>query len=576
MRSASGHPVWLYPTGDPATIQQIIGELHLHPVIAQILVSRGFADMGAIKHHLYAQLPDLHDPFQLTDMRAAVSRVCKAAELGERIVVYGDNDVDGMTGTALLMDFLSAIGANVTCIVPNRTDLTGTMMETARDMAVREEAKLLITVDCGITGAKEIAQVAEKGIDVIVTDHHEPTAKLPLCVATLNPKLVTNAYPNRELTGVGVAFKLAHACTIHLVRSKRIDSDQIDLREYLDLVALGTIADMGSLLDENRILVRYGLRQLQNSHRIGLRKLCEVCELDMGEISAIDVASKIAPRLNSLGRIAEPRKGVRLLLERDPAQAESMAQELDSINRKRQQIEGLMSTDVESTLEKRPEILNDRAIVMDSKEWHPGVIAIVTTRLARTYHRPTLMIAVDGGLGKGSARTIREYPLLPAFKELSDLLVNFGGHDFAAGLTIKADKIPEFRRRFIERANAQLQEGDILSKLSIDAQIDFDQLTFDLMESLSLLEPHGNENFAPVLYCEAVQVRPPKVVANNHLKLFLFQNGRQLEGLGFNMAHRREELRGKDLNVQVAFTPQINRFHNKLSIQLLIRDFKIV
>jgi single-stranded-DNA-specific exonuclease len=571
-------PIWVYPKIDPSWTRRIVDALHLHPVTAQLLVSRGFANLDEIRDFIYSKLPDLHDPFIMTDMPAAVDRVCAAIERQEAILIYGDNDVDGMTGTALLTEFLRSIGASVIFYLPNRTELQGSMVDQAATAAREQSCRLLITVDCGITAADEIAQVVRGGIDVIVTDHHEPTAKIPLCVATLNPKLLNNPYPNRELTGVGVAFKLAHAITQQLVKQRRIGRDLVDLKNYLDLVALGTIADMGALLGENRILVRYGMRQLKKMQRTGLHKLMEVCDLTPAGLNANAVAAKIAPRLNSLGRIADPRKGVELLLIREPLAAEQLARELDLNNIERQKIEQLMSDDVDRLLEENPDILDNKAIVMSSEKWHPGIIAIVTTRISKQFNRPTLMIAIDRGMGKGSARTIREFPLLPVLKENADLLENFGGHDYAAGFSVKEENIPLLRQRFISRANQTLKDQDVISKLLIDAHANFDELTFDLMDSLGLLEPHGNENPAPIFYCDAKQVRPPRLVGSQHLRLYLRQEDRQLEVIGFGMASRRSQLfqKNHELSLRVAYTPQLSTFQGKLSIQLMLRDFKVL
>ncbi|MBJ7448813.1 MAG: single-stranded-DNA-specific exonuclease RecJ [Parachlamydiales bacterium] len=568
----TGELLWIYPPENKEWQAQIVKEFSIHPITAQVLVSRGFSSLDQIHSYLYGQLPDLIDPYLFADMDKAVDRVCSAIQKGEGILIYGDNDVDGMTGTALLTDFLTYIGASVFYYVPNRTSLRQSLIIDALNYAKQNHCKLLITVDCGITAAKEIEQVVEQGVDVIVTDHHEPTDKIPHTLATLNPKLLINSYPNRHLTGVGVAFKLAHALTNHLASKK--NTRKIDLKRYLDLVALGTIADMGSLLGENRILVRYGLKQLRKTRRIGLTKLFTICGLDTGDITAADVASKIAPRLNSLGRIADPRKGIELLLIRDDKAAEALAKELDLYNIERQKIDQTVSDDVDRYIKANPEILNDKAIVLSSDKWHPGVIAIVTTRISKQYNRPTIIIAIENGVGKGSARTIREFPLLPSLKSTSDILINFGGHDFAAGLTIKEDQIEEFKKRFKESANATLQGDDMLTKLNLDAKADFNELTFDLMESLALLEPYGNENPAPVLYCDATQAWPPKVISKSHLKLYLEQE-RMLEGVGFGMADKAPFLRRRNLPLSVAFTPHINRFQNKISIQLLIRDFKI-
>lgn len=568
-------PLWVYPKNDQQWKDAIIKEFKIHPVTAQILVSRGFTSLEAIHDYLYAKLPDLFDPFLLAEMQTAVDRVCKAIAQNEPILIYGDNDVDGMTGTALLTEFLQDLGAPVFFYVSNPGTPRERLIIEALEYALQNQCKLLITVDCGITAAAEIAKIVENNVDVIITDHHEPTDKIPHCIATLNPKVINNPYPNRDLTGVGVAFKLAHGITNQLVTEGKIPPKKIDLKRYLDLVALGTVADMGALIGENRILVRYGLRQLRKTKRIGLMKLVTVCDVDINELSTFTIASKIAPRLNSLGRIDEPKKGVQLLLVRNSATAEKLALELDLNNIERQRIERTMAVDVDNIINAHPEILCLKAIVMHSDKWHPGVIAILATRFAKYYNRPTVMISVDNGIGKGSLRSIPEFPLLPVLKECSDLLINFGGHDFAAGLTIKEENIEEFKKRFIQAAHALLTDSDVKSKLYLDAEIRFDELTFDFMESIRLLEPYGNENPQPILFSNAKQSWPPKLIGKTHLKLYLEQGDRMLEGIAFGKARSSSVLRKKDLILRVAFTPQINNFQGP-SIQLLIRNFKIL
>jgi single-stranded-DNA-specific exonuclease len=571
----SHEPLWIYPEKNPALFQAIIAEFNIHPVTAQILISRGFNSIEEIHQYLYAKLPDLLDPDLFPDMDKAVERILSAVRKKEPILIYGDNDVDGMTAAALLTDFLRTIGAKTYVDIPNRATLKKSLIGDALQIALEHHCKLLITVDCGITAAREIQEVVEHGIDVIVTDHHEPTSKIPLCVATLNPKLINSTYPNRDLTGVGVAFKLAHAITNELIEQEEISPTKIDLKNYLDLVALGTIADMGALRGENRILVRYGLKQLRKLRRVGLAKLFQVSELLPNEMTPSDIASKIAPRLNSLGRIAEPIKGVELLLIRDSDEAEKLAHELDLYNLERQKIEREASDDIEVTVFQHPEILKEKAIVLHSAKWHPGIIAIISARIAKQYNRPTLIISVEQGVGKGSMRTIPEFPLLPILKKHSNLLINFGGHDYAAGLTIKEENIPLFRKHFIEAAESALKDQDVTTKLYLDAKINFSELTFDFMESLNLLEPFGNDNPPPMLYTEASQVWPPKVVGKFHMKFFLEQNERMLEGIGFGLASRRDQLRKKNLRLRIAFTPHINMFLNKASIQLQIKDFQI-
>lgn len=566
-------PLWVYPKADPALKEKIIQEFHFHPVLVSILVARGITSSDNIHYYLYGKLPDLHDPFLFAEMPQAVKRIQQAILSEENILIYGDNDVDGMTGTALLAEFLNFLGAKVFHYISNRTTLLRqSMILDALEYALKTHCTLLITVDCGITAAEQIEQVVRHKIDVIITDHHEPTDKIPHCVATLNPKLVNADYPNRELTGVGVAFKLACALAEHLVEEGIIPAKKIDMKRYLDLVAIGTVSDMGILLGENRILVSYGLEQLRKTKRIGLAKLLSICETDLLDTTTSIIASKIAPRLNSLGRIAEPEQGVKLLLAKQALAAEKLAIELNLYNIERQKIERMMTKDVEKTLEMCPQILTNKAICMSSRKWHPGIIAILAMRLSKQLHRPTVMIALDGQVGKGSIRSISEFPVLGVLKELSDLLLNFGGHDSAAGLTIRESCIEEFTNRFIAIANERLQDKHIIPKLQLDSEVRFDDLTFDLMESIKLLEPFGHGNPAPMLYADCQQVAEPKLIGKQNLKLFLEQEDRMLEGIAIGLTHRLHELQKKPLRLRIAFTPQVSGS----SIQLLIRDFQVL
>ncbi len=567
--------LWVYPQTDPVLLTKIIDEFNIHPVTGQILISRGMSSLDQIHSFLYAKLPDLHNPALFNDMDKAVNRVMKALKNKEAILIYGDNDVDGMTAAALLTEFFKQLGVTALYYIPSSTMQKKNMMLDALQYALKNNCKLLITVDCGITAAQEIKSVVEKDIDVIVTDHHEPTAKIPNCIATLNPKLVNSTYPNRDICGVGVAFKLAHAITNQLIQNDELEKDEIDLKQYLDLVALGTIADMGALIGENRILVRYGLQQLHKTKRVGLMQLFYICDLKTGHLTTVDIASKIAPRLNSLGRIADPNKGVELLLIQNEKDALSLAKELNLHNLERQKIERVASQDIERFIYEHPKLLNDKAIILSSDKWHPGIIPIITARITKQYNRPCMLISIENGIGKGSIRTIPEFPLLGVLKEVENLLINFGGHDYAAGLTLKEANISKLKTHFIKTANNKLAEKDISAKLYLDAPIDFNELTFDFMESIKLLEPYGNENPPPVLYTDAFQNWQPKIVGKTHLKFYLEQNERVLEGIGFGMAGRRSQLKKKKIKIRVAFTPNINTFLNKSALQLQVRDFKI-
>ncbi|MEM8727393.1 MAG: single-stranded-DNA-specific exonuclease RecJ [Chlamydiota bacterium] len=567
--------LWVYPNQKEDWQQSIVNEFNIHPVTAQVLVSRGFSSFEEIYHFLYAKLPNLHSPDLMPEMQQAVDRIVQALRIGETFLIYGDNDVDGITGTTLLVEFIRLVGGNAYYYIPHRTSTTASVITDALEYALEKRCSLLITVDCGITAAKEIEEIVKRKIDVIISDHHEPTDNIPHCIATLNPKLIDSTYPNRDLTGVGVAFKLAHALTNELVSTGKICSTDIDLKRFLDLVALGTVADMGILLGENRILVRYGLKQFAVTKRVGLLKLMDTCEIKPQEVNTADIASKIAPRLNSLGRIADPQKGVELMLMHDSINATHLAKELDDNNSKRQQIERRVSKAVEAYIQTHPQILQQKAIVLHSDKWHAGIIPIISARLSKQYNRPTLIIAVKGSIGKGSIRSISEFPILSGLHKQSDLLINFGGHDYAAGLMIKEENILSFKKKFIDQANRNLKNEDIIPKLQLDAKVEFEDLTFEFLDSMQLLEPYGTGNSPPILHTDVVQTWPPKVVGKTHLKLYLEQKERMLEGIGFGLREHRSKLAKKNLELQIAFTPYVNVFLNKSSIQLLVKDFKI-
>ena len=568
--------LWVYPTENKTLIDYFISEFHIHPATAQVLVSRKFTKKTDVHKFLYSKLPHLIPPEKLSEIDKATSRLHDALKKDESILIFGDNDVDGITGTTLLVDFLRALGARVYFYIVSRTSDRGNTILDSAEYAKEKDCKLLITVDCGITAADEIEELTKIGIDVIITDHHEPTDRIPHCVATLNPKLKGSKYSNKDLTGVGVAFKFAHAMMNMLAKKGEVQADLIDLRRYLDLVALGTISDMGALTGENRILVRYGIEQLKKTQRIGLLKLIHVSDVNPEDITTTDIASKVAPRLNSLGRIDNPIKGVNLLLVRDMGEAEALARDLDQMNQKRQKIERKDTENLDKVIADNPGLVKDKAIVLHSYTWHSGIIAILATKISKLYNKPTIVITIKDGIGKGSIRTIPEFPVLDVLKQNKELLINFGGHDYACGLTIKEENIPILKEKFIEAAQSNLKEKDVLPKLYLDAKITFKELTFEFLESLMLLEPYGMENPHVTLYATAHQVHPPKIIGKNHLKFSLEDGDRYLEGIGFNMANRKPSLLKKNMKLLIAFTPNINVYLNKSSIQLQIKDFVVI
>ena len=567
---------WIYPTDGTIFMQELIDRFHLPTAVARLFISRNFEKVSDVHHFMFGQLPDLHRPFLFSQMRRAVKRIMEARNNNHSVMVFGDNDVDGMTGTTLLCQFLNHIGIKAYYRLADPKSTRATMILDVLPVIKQHQCKLLITVDCGITANAELRQISKEGVDVIITDHHEPSAELPRVHAILNPKVEGDRYPNKQITGVGVAFKFAHAITESLIKHKKISKTHVDLKDYLDLVAMGTVADMAPLTGENRILVRYGLKKMSQSPRIGLTKLMEVADVQSKDVDTATIASKIAPRLNSLGRIADPHKGVELLLLDNPEKAELMAQELDLFNLERQKIERTMTLDVEAMFDSDSQILKNHAVVLSSDQWHSGVIAILSTRISKMFNRPTVFLAIENGVAKGSLRSIPNFPLLSILKQCSHLLINYGGHDYAAGLSIEEKNIDEFKKFFLEKANESLSDEDVTPKLHLDAPIGFSDLTFDLMEAIQLIAPFGNDNPPPVFYATVSQKRPPKLIGKNHIKLYLVHEGLQLEAIGFGFADRLEELKEiGNAKFEVAFTPQVNEFHQKDSIQLILKDYKI-
>ncbi len=577
MSTLTEEPKWVYPKLDLKKQKEIEREFNVHPLIASFFVSRGISSLEDVRYFLYARLPDLDEPSLFLAMENSVRCVVEAIEQKKKILIYGDNDVDGMTGVALLVEFLIKLGGDVDYVIFPPLLHRHKHFEALQKIISEKQVKLLITVDCGITSAKNLSYFVSQGTKVIITDHHEPLGVIPENVLALNPKLPGQQKLNRDLTGVGVAFKLAHGITNYLVTEGKVNSKDIDLRYYLDLVALGTISDMGVLLGENRIFVRYGLQQLRRTKRIGLSSLFSLIGLEKKDLTALDVALKIAPRINSLGRIADPLKGLDLFLLKDKAKIDTLIKEIDVINVERQKLEQSVFFSVDKIIKENSNFLLNKALVLSSSEWHPRVIPTVAAKMAKQYNRPVVIIAVMNGEAKGSIRSIKQFPLLNPLKKCSNFFINYGGHDFASGIILEEKNIELFRKRFIHIANSSLRSQDIETKLYLDAEASFKDLTYDLLSSLELLEPFGNDNPPPIFYSKVNKAWGPKQFGVNHLKLYLEQEGRILEGIAFGLGNKMSLLK-KNANqpLFIAYTPQINRFYNKNSIQLLIRDIKII
>lgn len=501
------------------------------PCIIRLLARKGFLTADEVQSFLDPRLKSLGDPFLLPNMNKAVERILRAIDARERIVLFGDYDVDGVTSLALLAEMLRAYGTAPELFLPLRIEegygLSQESLERCRDL---HRPQLLIAIDCGTSSVKEIAALGKSGVDVIVLDHHEPKKELPDCVALVNPK--TAAAPSDDyLCSAGVVFKLCHA----LLKTRPVP--EFDLKSRLDLVALGTVADIVPLRFENRILVRAGARQIASSRRPGLRKLMEIAAV-RPPIATEDIGFRLGPRLNAAGRLHTAEKALRLLLTENENEATELAQLLDTQNRERQSVEKELLTAVEKQIEEQCNPAADAAIVVGARDWHPGVLGIVASRIARKYHRPTIIIGFDAeGIGKGSGRSIEAFSLVGALERCSNLLEKFGGHEMAAGLTIREKNLPSFAEAFRQVAREILSEEDLQPRLQIDHELKFSELNLNLLRWHEMLQPFGSGNPQPLFVSREVEPTvEPKVLHDRHLVLRLRQRNHFQRAIFFDGA----------------------------------------
>jgi single-stranded-DNA-specific exonuclease len=549
-------------------------ELHLAVPLAQVLINRGYNEAEAASRFLSPQLRQLGDPFDLPDMAAAVDRILLAIEKQERIVIYGDYDVDGVTSSALLQRVLHAAGATVTNFLPHRMDEGYGLSQDGIARCLQEhKPQLLVAVDCSTSSVSEIADLKKHGVDTIVLDHHEPPEQLPACVALVNPKVVGRV-PSRgalstsavatPFASVGVSFKLAHA----LLKRERQLSERIDLREHLDLVAVGTVADIVPLTGENRILVKSGLERLPHTQKIGLRALMDVAGVP-DEVSPYHVGFRIGPRLNAAGRLTDAMAALELLLTDDAARAKQLATQLDEHNTERQRIEERMVGEA-MALARAQE--SDRVLVLAKEGWHVGVIGIVASRVLQEFYKPTVVIGVEEEMGKGSCRSVAGFSIVEALSRMpAGLLERFGGHEMAAGLSVKAGNIEKLRRTLNEFARTALKEDDLEQRVRIDAVIRLDDLDEDFFKQLARLEPCGPDNPTPVFAVAGVRLRgTPRVVGKNHLRFHVTDGDTSAPAIWWGMG----DFEFPQGQFDVAFTPELNEYRGVESVQLKVRDVR--
>lgn len=537
-------------------------------LVRRLLAQRGISGREKAEHFLRPRLADLGDPFEMREMDAAVGRIFRAIDHGELVCIYGDYDVDGVSSVTLLHTILTAYGNRPACFIPVRTQEGYGLSEEGIDHAIARcgaKPDLLITVDCGTSSVEEVGYLNRLGVDVVILDHHEAgTLGRPPAVAVVNAKLEKDS-PLTYLCSAGVVFKLAHA----LLKRRRLPD--FDLREYLDVVAIATVADIVPLVEENRLLTRHGLKVMGRGGNIGLQALNEVTGLRTAP-NASHVSFRIGPRLNAAGRMDSPRDALELLLTHDSARAMQLAHCLEAHNRARQQEEEKIRAEATEMLEKHFSPMRDHVIVLGSRTWHPGVVGIVASLLMRRYHKPTFIISLDGnGVGKGSGRSIPGVSLVQAIHACADTLVSGGGHDMAAGLVIREEMIDAFRREFDDYVREHTSSDQLKPVLRIDAEVTFPELTLSLLDSYELLEPFGNSNPQPVFVSRNVRLTDaPRHLPGNHLRLCLRQGECECDAMYFNGG----SVQLPDPPWDIAFTIDRNVWRGRSSLTMSIQDIR--
>lgn len=558
--------IWRVKDLNPAAQDSISSELNISKITAQLLLNRGIGDSKTAAEFMTCSLASCHDPFLLKDMRKAVSRIKDAVSKGENMLVYGDYDVDGMTGVATLYSALKNIGAErLETYIPNRLEEGYGLNMPAIKKAHKDNVSLIITVDCGITSFKEIEYANSLGIDVIVTDHHEILeSKVPAAYAVINPLQKDCGYPFKHLAGVGIAYKLVKAF---------YDGTAFFAEDFLDLVSLGTIADIAPLVGENRILAKHGLDELNRRGRVGLKALMEVAGLTGKDISSGHIGFVLGPRINAMGRVGSPQKALDLLLTDDEPDAIRLAKVLDTENRNRQKIEARILEEALSKVEREVNFKHHRVIVLASENWHPGVIGIVASRIADRFYRPAILISLDGKLGKGSGRSIENFHLFEYISRCKDSLVGFGGHEGACGVTIEKEKIDEFRDKINEESSRDIQDNIFSPKLDIDMDIPLGALNEDVINEIEKLAPFGPDNRRPVLASHNLVVKEgARQIGRNGFKMWVTDSRITYEVVSFGKGEMEIPKAGS--GIALAYTPSINNWQGLQFIQLELKDIK--
>jgi single-stranded-DNA-specific exonuclease len=558
-------PRWLlHPRHDPALGRDVARGLSAPEAIGNVLVHRGLRDLASARSFLEPTLADLHDPRSMRDLDRAATRLRAAGANGERVLVQGDYDVDGVTSAYLMASVLARLGARVHVRIPHRTRDGYGLTDAAVDEARRRACTLIVTVDCGVTAVGPIAKATALGIDAVVTDHHALGASLPDAAAVVNPHRTDCGYPFKSLAGVGVAFKLAQVL---------LDEGD-DPFDFLDVVALGTIADVVPLVGENRVLARFGLERLSRTRRPGLRALMEATGLWGRPVTGGQVAFVLAPRLNAAGRMSSGEQALRLLMAREPDEARAVAESLEDDNDRRREHDERAALDAVARAERELRWPDCASIVLWSEEWHPGVLGIVAARMVERYHRPAVLIALDGDRGRGSGRSVAGVDLRALLEDCGDLLDTFGGHAFAAGLTVSRTRLPELRERFERLVAERVSPESRLPALTHDGTLALAACDLALCDWLERLAPHGLGNPEPVFVTSQARVDGTTVVGDGkHVRLRVSDSGGSAEAIGFGMGGEAATLPAGS-PVQLAFHPMRHTWRDETRVQLRLRGIR--
>lgn len=556
---------------------QLAQNLRISPVTAKLLVNRNISGVEQAKAFLYPDLNKLHNPNLLPDCSKAVQRIDTALRNKEKIVIYGDYDVDGITGTAILYKFLKILQANVSFYIPDRQEEGYGLNIHAIEKLKNEGVALLITVDSGTVAFEQIAFAKANNVDAIVCDHHEPVDKLPEAYAILNPKLKGSCYPFDGITAAVVAFKLAWAISEKLsLQTKESDGFKSFIVEAIVLSSIGMIADVAPLVDENRVIAFYGLRAIKSTSNFGLKELIEVSGDSDKTITPYEVAYHLAPRLNASGRISTARVAMELFTADSKEKAKGFSDALQKDNEKRQDIEGAILKEAKGKVEKEVNLQTDYVIVLESERWHSGVVGIVSAKIVEEYSRPAAIIAVKGKQGRGSVRSVKGFNVAEALASCNDLLIGGGGHYMAGGFDIKAENIGKFRERFNRIAQNALKGVDLTPQLFIDCRISLDEINTQLLKEIKLLEPFGVGNKKPLFTANDVKViGEPKIMGknSNHIQFYVGQGGFSHRTVGFYMGEIKDKLKNNAF-VDIAFEADLNQWNGKKEVNLYMKDIK--